>query len=198
MTAKAFIDAVAQATGLSPVAVADWYLAEQGSFAWPSSNNPLNIGPGRVFATPEAGIAATIQTIESPVYRTTIQAAAHKGLGAELAAIAASPWDAGHYMDNTIGSSYDYPGGKLIEDLPTAAQYLGQSISPARLAQINAEVSGGAGPYGGLAGSGAQAGQATVRAVDEFFARLQALFSVNTLIFILAVIAALVVLARLV
>jgi hypothetical protein len=98
-----FRDELATRTGLDPRVVTAWLLSEESGAAAASrqrsgNHNWLNIGPGRVYSSPQAGAAATAQLINGSGYYAGIRAAAKSGNAqAQLQAIAASPWDAGHY-----------------------------------------------------------------------------------------------------
>jgi hypothetical protein len=82
---------VARGSGLSWKVVEAWVLAEQGP-----NGNPLNIGPGRDYGSPDKAAEATIKTLRDPRYKPVILS--QKGSDTDqLRAIAASPWDANHY-----------------------------------------------------------------------------------------------------
>lgn len=117
---------IVQHTGLHPSVVAEWWLAEQGSTKVPAGNNIFNLGPGQKFSSPQAGVDAFIKLIQnSPNYagiRKTEGLQGKIGSGVrlqEVNAIAASPFDAGHYA-NPNSPVYDFWGGKFIQDEPAA------------------------------------------------------------------------------
>ncbi len=98
---KQFVAAVSRATSLDPVVVAAWVLQENGP-----SYNPLNIGPGKSFGSTQGAINATISLLRPPsqggtdlahYYDGILASAKSHNLAAEVAAIAASPWDGAHY-----------------------------------------------------------------------------------------------------
>jgi hypothetical protein len=83
---------VVQGTGLRPDVVFAWILAEGGP-----RDNPLNIGPHRHFGDPRGAAKATVALLHTPRYAPILRAAKSGDPNAQLHAIAASPWDAGHY-----------------------------------------------------------------------------------------------------
>jgi hypothetical protein len=100
-----FIQQVAAKTGLNALVVWAWALAEGGP-----SGNPLNLRPGTNYGSPQAAANAVATQINSGSTSTMIRAAAKSGNPrAQLQAIIASPWDAGHYS----GSASAAPGSLL-------------------------------------------------------------------------------------
>lgn len=89
----AFLTALAKYTGLNPDVIRAWMLAEGGP-----TDNPLNIGPGKHYSDPAK---ATSDLLHTPRYAPILTAAAHGNPQQQLAAIAASPWDANHYRGNS-------------------------------------------------------------------------------------------------
>lgn len=107
----AFDATVAKLTGLNQYVVQAWSLAEEPASRSPQAQgyNWLNIGPGRAYSSDLAAARATAALINSSGYYSGIRSAAKSGNPSrELAAIAASPWDVGHY-----GSSASNPLGNL-------------------------------------------------------------------------------------
>jgi len=105
-----FAASLSKITGLNQYVIEAWELAEEPASRSPSAQgyNWLNIGPGKTYASDAAAVQATAQFLQGSYY-TGIRAAAKSGTPAQqLAAIAASPWDAGHY-----GSSAGNPLGNL-------------------------------------------------------------------------------------
>lgn len=102
---KTFGKELVKLTGLSPKTVGGWLLAEESGSAAASKEssgdaNWLNIGPGyNLGNNPQKAAAYTANLINTSQYYGGIRAAAGKGVGAEVAAIRQSPWDAGHYAN---------------------------------------------------------------------------------------------------
>lgn len=91
---------LAAQTGLNPQFIAAWLLSEEsgsaaGSFAKGGSNNWLNIGPGRKYKTTKEGADAAARLLKTSSAYSGILGA--KSVGGQIAALVASPWDAGHY-----------------------------------------------------------------------------------------------------
>ena len=93
---------VARGTGLSLRVVGGWTLAEGGP-----DDNPLNIGPGKTYGSIEAGAKATIELLETSLYRGVL-ASAGMSDSEQLDAITASPWcpGCGGYR-NLLQRTYD-------------------------------------------------------------------------------------------
>jgi hypothetical protein len=98
-----FARTVAELTGLDPVLVRSWVGAESGWGVTKGSHNYLNVtngGSSRGFAAyPSVDIAASrvAQLLNTSSYYAGIRSAIPAGGLAQAKAIAASPWDAGHY-----------------------------------------------------------------------------------------------------
>lgn len=92
---------IAAGTGLDPVAVQVWIQCEGGP-----ADNPLNIGPGA-----HPGIQGTIAEINNGSNWGGIRASRGQPAGAQLAAIQASPWDAGHYSNGCLQRVLGEPVG---------------------------------------------------------------------------------------
>jgi hypothetical protein len=98
-----FARTVAELTGLDPVLVRSWVGAESGWGVTKGSHNYLNVtngGTSRGFAAyPSVDIAASrvAQLLNTSSYYAGIRSAIPAGGLAQAKAIAASPWDAGHY-----------------------------------------------------------------------------------------------------
>jgi hypothetical protein len=92
----AFLSYVSAKTGLAPNVIRAWMLAEGGP-----SDNPLNIGPGRHYGSPQHAASATVSLLHNSRYAGILRAAHRGSEKDQLAAIAASPWDAGHYSGGT-------------------------------------------------------------------------------------------------
>jgi hypothetical protein len=130
VTVQDIINQAAQGTGLQPLTIATWLQAEQGqdtatgNFA-PVATNPWNIGPGKNYSSVEAGVQAFINLINSSGYYAGIRATKGQSVATQLQAIAASPFDAGHYTDPAVGTV----GSKLSEAEGPAQYLLGGSVS---------------------------------------------------------------------
>jgi hypothetical protein len=102
---KAFGEELARQTGLSPKTIGGWMLAEESGSAAQSKQakgdaNWLNIGPGQnLGSNPRAAAQKTAQLINTSGYYGGIRASRGKGVGAQVSAIKASPWDGGHYAN---------------------------------------------------------------------------------------------------
>lgn len=107
-----FVAAVVAGTGLQNAVVTAWVACESGWGTSKPGSNYLNIGPGRSYPSVSAAAAATVQQITtSPNYTGIVAAAATANGGAQIAAIKASPWDAGHYSNGCLDSAYASLGG---------------------------------------------------------------------------------------
>lgn len=83
------------------------------------AGNPLNIGPGRNYGTSAAAAAAAAALVNSSHYYTGIrQAIQSHNAGMEVAAIKASPWDAGHYSNGVLDRTFAAATGGRV---PTTA-----------------------------------------------------------------------------
>lgn len=105
-----FAASLSKITGLNEYVVEAWELAEEPASRDPAAQgyNWLNIGPGVRYGSDAEAVQATARFLQGSFY-TGIRSAAKSGTPAQqLAAIAASPWDAGHY-----GSSSGNPLGNL-------------------------------------------------------------------------------------
>lgn len=110
-----FIRLVATGTGLSFRTVVAWTTIEDGPI-----DNPLNIGPGNHYGSGPKAAAATIALLRRDIqnrygYRD-ILASAGQSDAKQLAAIAASKWEASHYdggmrLFNTYNAIY--PSSKI-------------------------------------------------------------------------------------
>jgi hypothetical protein len=93
-----FVSAVAAGTGIPELVVWAWLYAENGP-----SGNPLNIGPGRDYGSPDAAARAVVDLLHSnPAYAPILRAAKSGDDRAVLDAITRSPWDAGHYRGGAL------------------------------------------------------------------------------------------------
>lgn len=81
---------VSQATGLDFFVVYGWTYAEGGP-----ASNPLNIGPGRRYASADAAAAATVELLRTDRYAGILRAAREGGAREQLRAIELSPWNLG-------------------------------------------------------------------------------------------------------
>jgi hypothetical protein len=88
---------VAQRTGLNLDVVVAWIGAESGWGVNKASHNYLNIGPGRQYQSVDQAAGAAAELVNSSAYYTGIRSAIPVSPAAQVAAIQASPWDAGHY-----------------------------------------------------------------------------------------------------
>lgn len=102
---KTFGKELSRRTGLAPKTVGGWLLAEESGSAAASKEakgdaNWLNIGPGaNLGSDPKAAARETANLINSSGYYAGIRGAVGKGVQAQVSAIKASPWDAGHYAN---------------------------------------------------------------------------------------------------
>lgn len=87
-----FLELVHDGTGIPRLVIRAWILAEGGP-----RTNPLNIGPGRNYASHIAAANATVELLRTSRYAPILRAAAGGDDRAVLEAIIRSPWDAGHY-----------------------------------------------------------------------------------------------------
>ena len=122
-TASPFAVALSQATGgrIFPSVAEAWHRAEGGP-----ASNPLNIGPGQHFANPVAATAAFMTTQDKAGYYRKILAA--KTPAAQIAAIKASPWDAGHYANGVLDRTFAETRGQTA---PAVAGVTGGAAPPA-------------------------------------------------------------------
>jgi hypothetical protein len=130
----AFINGVAQGTGLDKGVVTAWvYQEENGSAAAAreaaGNQNWLNIGPGRVYGSVQDAVQATIATLHNGLY-SGVLASASQSPSAQIAAIGASPWDAGHYGGggSILARTYQIITGKTAV-LPGAPSFGGATAS---------------------------------------------------------------------
>lgn len=99
-----FRDELVARTGLSGDVVTAWIAAESGWNTSKPSHNYLNVGPGRRYASPERAAASVAGIIGSDPRYAGVDRSATKGPFTQVAAIVASPWDAGHYAkDGQVG-----------------------------------------------------------------------------------------------
>jgi hypothetical protein len=102
---KSFGTELVKQTHLTPKTVGGWLLAEESGSAAASKqssgdNNLLNIGPGAVLSSnPKMAARETAALINTSNYYAGIRSTVGKGTAAQVAAIKASPWDAGHYAN---------------------------------------------------------------------------------------------------
>jgi hypothetical protein len=86
---KLFAQQVSRGTGLNETVVDAWVLAEGGP-----DTNPLNIGPGKSFASAIDAAAAVVRLLHTPTYKPILDSATNTP-EVQIAAIAASPWNGG-------------------------------------------------------------------------------------------------------
>jgi hypothetical protein len=114
-----FAAGVAKTTGLDPTVVAAWIGAESGWGVTKPGSNYLNIGPGRTYASTDQAAAATAELIGSSQNYTGIRSAVPAGPAAQVKAIEASPWDAGHYggggLETVWSQLYGAGGPQLLD-----------------------------------------------------------------------------------
>lgn len=99
-----FRDRLVAETGLDKHVVTAWIGAESGWGVTKAGHNYLNVGPGRRYADEDEAAAATARLINTSPHYERVRA--HPGApAAQIAAIIASPWDAGHYTPDggTVG-----------------------------------------------------------------------------------------------
>lgn len=101
--AQTYANAVSAATGLDSRVVTAWIACESGWGITKPGHNYLNIGPGRTY--PDVGSAArdVAATLNNGLYGDVLAAS---GGPAQLAALKASPWDAGHYSGGCFDQVY--------------------------------------------------------------------------------------------
>jgi hypothetical protein len=117
-----FASQVAAGTGLSPVVVRSWIGAESGWGVTKPTHNYLNIGPGRAYPSVDDAALATVHLLNSSSNYAGIRAAVARGPEAQVSAIVASPWDAGHYardagnlLERTFGrAAQSVASGELV------------------------------------------------------------------------------------
>jgi hypothetical protein len=148
--AALFAAGVARATGLKPDVVAAWVQAEGNGGG---TNNWLNVRPGvgktkgfsGVPITASSSGFANFSSVDDAVKETAywinlmgnyggIKAARKSSAGAQITAIASSPWDAGHYaaggkrgqgLLNAYNSVIKTVGGGMLHNTETAYKILG-------------------------------------------------------------------------
>lgn len=121
---QTFAQRVAVGTGLTLAAVLAWMHAENGP-----SYNPLGMMiPGTQtlehYSSPEQAADAVIGNLRTRLYApvlATVQAAPND-TKAQLAAIAQSPWDAGHYTGGQHGPAAGVPWGTTLLGANAASQ----------------------------------------------------------------------------
>jgi hypothetical protein len=102
---KSFGTELVKQTHLTPKTVGGWLLAEESGSAAAGKqssgdNNLLNIGPGAVLSSnPKMAARETAALINTSSYYAGIRSTVGKGTAAQVNAIKASPWDAGHYAN---------------------------------------------------------------------------------------------------
>lgn len=101
-----FRDQMVARTGLAGDVVTAWIGAESGWNTTKPGHNYLNVGPGRRYTSPEQAAASSAGIIVSDPRYAGVAKAAQQGPYTQVAAIVASPWDAGHYTpkDGPAGS----------------------------------------------------------------------------------------------
>ncbi|HZU18299.1 MAG TPA: hypothetical protein VFD01_17065 [Candidatus Dormibacteraeota bacterium] len=159
---QSYVDVLAGATGLDPDVVTAWVGSESGWGITKPSNNYLNIGPGYNYPDPAQGAEAAARLLNTSGYYSSIRAAVPQGAAAQVAAITASPWDAGHYgagpgnpgnlaatyasvtgkggilndvlgfLKNIGGSGLAGPIGMAAADAPTVAGAAGAVVNAAK------------------------------------------------------------------
>lgn len=97
---------VGGATGLNLIVIQCWVIAEGGPI-----DNPLNIGPGRHYGSLDSAALATIRVLHQSNMSMILDAKG-KGPDAQIEAIKASPWDAGHYGNGSLDAIYAEFRGK--------------------------------------------------------------------------------------
>jgi hypothetical protein len=118
--ANTFATIVANGTGLSIHVVEAWVLAENSIHIRGSApgHNWLNIGPGHTYPSVQSAAQATVQLIQSAPQYQGIRDSEGSSDAAQLAEIAASPWDLNHYGRNrlspagSLASTYREAGGQ--------------------------------------------------------------------------------------
>lgn len=108
-SAQQFASGVSAGTGIDRNVLTAWVAQESGWNKTKTGFNYLNIGPGRKYASVSEAIKATVSLLKSKTYQG-IQSATGKGPQAQISAIVASPWDAGHYGaaqgENRLADTY--------------------------------------------------------------------------------------------
>ena len=144
-----YADIVSQKTGLDINVVRAWVVQESG---WGTKQgfNFLNLrGSGGAFAeygsVQQAADAVVNQLKIAPTWYGGILASIDKPPVAQIAAIAASPWDAAHYNGgkNLVNTYFSVIGGKNPNTLGTLVGQKQQNVFGAAGSAIGNVVSGG-------------------------------------------------------
>lgn len=101
-------DAIVAATGLDPRVVTAWIACESGWGITKPGHNYLNVGPGRVYGDVASAARDVAATLRSGLYDPVLAA---RTPAEQLAAIKASPWDAGHYATGCLDAVYQELAG---------------------------------------------------------------------------------------
>lgn len=115
-----YAGAVSAGTGLDPTVVRAWIGLESGWGVTRAGHNYLNIGPGRTYASTDQAAAAVVSLINTSRYYSAIRAAIPQGAVAQVEAIQASPWDAGHYAGGRLMKVYKALAGTGVVDAQLA------------------------------------------------------------------------------
>jgi len=117
---KTFGKELVKLTGLDPKTVGGWLLAEDSYTAASSKQaegdaNWLNIGPGYdLGSNPKQAAQYTANLINTSDYYGGIRSSVGKGVGAQVAAIQASPWDGAHYPNGIPTNLVSGKGGDAV------------------------------------------------------------------------------------
>lgn len=141
---------VAAQTGLAPSVVTTWVGRESGWGTTKNGSNYLNIGPGYTYPTVAAAASAAANLINTSSDYAGIRTAAATGNpSAQIDAIQASPWDAGHY-GGTLSSDYTAvvaAAGNPPTAVLTSSSWwskIGAAVAPGLAAGLSASGAGSA------------------------------------------------------
>lgn len=127
---QTFAQTLSQLTGLDLTVVTSWIGAESGWGVDKGNHNYLNMR-GRVgwanYPSAQAAAQAAAQNLETPLYSGVI-ASIPQGGAAQIAAIKASPWDAGHYSSGALDSIYATLSGSGADTSQTPTVGPGQAV----------------------------------------------------------------------
>lgn len=118
---KAFGKELVKLTGLDPKTVGGWMLAEDSGSAATSKEasgdaNWLNIGPAyNLGSNPKQAAQYTANLINTGSFYGGIRSSVGKGVGAQVAAIQASPWDGAHYPNGIPTNLVSGKGGDVVQ-----------------------------------------------------------------------------------
>jgi len=99
-----YANQAASLTGLDSNVILSQWISENGWTVPAGYNfgNIMNNGSPVVYANASAGVSAYASLINNGSYYSGIRATAGQSPSAQIAAITASPWDAGHYQNGSL------------------------------------------------------------------------------------------------